>query len=195
MCGEHLRAQRYLVSGVATCMAGFVSPFGSTNDDHFDDYDEYIPAHLPEAGHFLQDHDILEGLDHVEFHRHTRELFEERTVYDMTFGYNLARLNLDTRHPDAGFRYAREIDDPVTLRAVFTPTTPFCPQANTLAIGSFRAWNGLADRHEYELVRVRIAPMHHQQTGINERLKTLESRFQDTGEITEDGEGDELSVG
>jgi len=90
----------------------------------------------------------------------------------MTFNYNLARLNLDTRHTSAGYRYADERDDAIdavesedidrVLRAEFTPTTPFCPQTHTLTIGSFRAWNGLADRHEYDLVRVRAAPMHHQ---------------------------------
>ncbi|ELZ61003.1 hypothetical protein C467_01973 [Halorubrum hochstenium ATCC 700873] len=89
-------------------------------------------------------------------------------VYDMTFDCNLARLNLDTRHEDAGFRYAVERGDaPDTadavaaedaavgadrvLRAESTPTTAFCPQTHTLTVGAFRAWNGLADRHEYDL--------------------------------------------
>lgn len=86
----------------------------------------------------------------------------------MTFDCNLARLNLDTRHEDAGFRYAVERGDaPDTadavaaedaavgadrvLRAESTPTTAFCPQTHTLTVGAFRAWNGLADRHEYDL--------------------------------------------
>jgi len=72
----------------------------------------------------------------------------------MTFNYNLARLNLDTRHTGAGYRYAVERDDADdaveaedidrVLRAEFTPTTLFCPQTHTLTIGSFRAWNGLS---------------------------------------------------
>jgi len=50
----------------------------------------------------------------------------------MTFNYNLARLNLDTRHTSAGYRYADERDDAIdavesedidrVLRAEFTPT-------------------------------------------------------------------------
>jgi hypothetical protein len=47
---------------------------------------------------------VLVGDDHAAFHRLTRDIFEERGVHDATFGYNLARLNLDARHPDAGFR-------------------------------------------------------------------------------------------
>jgi hypothetical protein len=60
---------------------------------------------------------LLSGSDHAAFHRLTMDLFDERGVYDMTFGYNLARLNLDHRHPDAGFRYGREPDDESVLRA------------------------------------------------------------------------------
>jgi len=164
-------------------MAGFPSPFGG-DDSPFDAYDEFVPEHLPNADAFLADHDLLVGDEHVAFHRLTRWLFEERTVYDMTFNYNLARLNLDTRHPGAGYRYAREDDDHSVLRAEFTPTTPFCPQTHTLTIGSFRAWNGLRDRHEYDVIRVRAAPMHHQSDAINAQLVAIEEAFAETGDPT-----------
>jgi hypothetical protein len=153
---------------------------------------------------FLDGHDVLAGSDHVVFHRLTRELFEERKVYDMTFNYNLARLNLDTRHRNAGYRYAVEhdgFDDAIAdesvdrvLRAEFTPTTPFCPQTHTLTIGSFRAWNGLSTRHEYDLVRVRAAPMHHQSNAINDQLAELEQTYLETGDVTADPE-DSAAVG
>jgi hypothetical protein len=175
-------------------MPGFPSPFGSDDSDLFDSYDEFVPEHVPGADRFLDGHDLLAGRDHVAFHRLTRELFEERKVYDMTFNYNLARLNLDTRHGGAGYRYAEEradADDAVAgegidrvLRAEFTPTTPFCPQTHTLTIGSFRAWNGLSGRHEYDLVRVRAAPMHHQSDAINDQLAELERTYVETGDVT-----------
>jgi len=178
-------------------MPSFPSPFGSGGSDTFDDYDEFVPDHVPKPGRFLDTHDLLTGPDHVAFHRLTRDCFEERTVYDMTFNYNLARLNLDSRHKSAGYRYAIERGDAAdavrdadrVLRAEFTPTTPFCPQTHTLTIGSFRAWNGLSDRHEYDLVRVRAAPMHHQSESINERLAELERAYLDTGEVAADPEG------
>lgn len=69
----------------------------------------------------------------------------------MTFGYNLAKLNRDTRHADAGYRYAVDADDPSVLRAEFSPTTEFCPQSDTLTKGSFRAWNALSDPHGDDL--------------------------------------------
>lgn len=171
-------------------MARFPSPFGGDDGGLFDDYEQFVPEHVPEPGPFLAPHRVLTDGDHVDFHRLTRDLFEERTVYDMTFNYNLARLNLDTRHPNAGYRYAVEADDPSVLRAEFTPTTPFCPQAHTLAIGSFRAWNGLTARHEYDLVRVRVAPMHHQHESIGEQLEELEEAFLETGSVTHEPEGD-----
>ena len=139
--------------------------------DGFDDVNAFVPEHLPEPGPFLDGHDLLTGEEHVAFHRVTRDLFEERGVYDMTFGYNLARLNLDPRFPDAGYRYAVERRDPSTLRAEFTPTTPFCPQSDTLTLGSFRAWNGLREAHDYDLVRVAVAPMHDRSDFINRRLR------------------------
>jgi len=181
-----------------TGMPSFPSPFGSDDSDLFDGYDEFASNHLPRPGEFLESHHLLTGADHVAFHRLTRDCFEERKVYDMTFNYNLARLNLDTRHTSAGYRYADERDDAIdavesedidrVLRAEFTPTTPFCPQTHTLTIGSFRAWNGLADRHEYDLVRVRAAPMHHQSRAINEQLAELEQTYLKTGDVTADPE-------
>ncbi|WP_049985381.1 hypothetical protein [Halobellus rufus] len=179
-------------------MVGFPSPFGGGGDDElFDEYGEFEPDHLPEPGAFLDGHGVLAGDDHVAFHRISRDVFEERKVYDMTFNYNLARLNLDTRHANAGFRYAEEADDPSVLRAEFTPTTPFCPQTHTLTIGAFRAWNGLSDRHDYDLVRVRAAEMHHQSDGINDRLRELDEQYLETGSVTHvpEGETDPDQVG
>lgn len=169
-------------------MPGFPRPFASedADEDTFDEYDEFVPDHLPEPGPFLDGADLLEGDDHVAFHRVTREIFEERGVYDATFGYNLARLNLDTRHPNAGFRYAVAPDDPDVLLAEFTPTTKFCPQSDSLTVGSFRAWNGCSDRHEYDRVAVAVAPLHHDSTRINEKLRDLEARSRDDGTVRED---------
>ncbi|WP_135822794.1 hypothetical protein [Halostella litorea] len=177
-------------------MPGIPSPFSDDDGDDaaetFDEYDEFVPDHLPEPGAFLDGHDVLAGDDHLDFHDLTRDLFEERGVYDMTFGYNLARLNLDTRHPSAGYRYAVETDggdapaaaDRAVLRAEFTPTTEFCPQSDTLVRGSFRAWNGLADRHEYDLVRVRVDGVHHNSEEINEDMRQLEETFLETDSVT-----------
>ncbi|MES3516276.1 MAG: hypothetical protein PPP58_01295 [Natronomonas sp.] len=167
-------------------MAGFPSPFGSETEP-FDSYDEYVPEHIPEPNQFLDGHRILFGQPHLAFHRLTRAIFEERTVYDMTFDYNLARLNLDTRHPDAGYRYAEMADDPSVLCAEFTPTTPFCPASHTLTLASFRAWNGLSERHEYDLVRVRVAPTHQQSDSINDRLAELEATYLESDELPGDG--------
>ncbi|MFB6233567.1 MAG: hypothetical protein ABEH61_04845 [Haloarculaceae archaeon] len=163
-------------------------PFGDDDGANFDAIDAFVPEHLPEPDAFLDGHDVLTGDDHVAFHTLTRELFEERGVYDMTFDYNLARLNLDPRHPNAGYRYADESGDSGVLRAEFTPTTPFCPQTHTLTIGSFRAWNGLADRHDYNLVRVRSHPMHHDSEAINEQLAEIEAVYRETGEMPDPAE-------
>lgn len=184
-------------------MRGFPG-IGGSDAAGFDPEDAFVPEHLPEPGPFLDGHDVLVDDDHLAAHRVARECFEERGVYDMTFGYNLARLNRDRRHPDAGFRYAVEVapEDPVgsmggddraasvegdgptaVLRAEFTPTTPFCPQSDTLSVGAFRAWNGLADRHDYDLVRVRVAPMHHDSDGINAKLARSEERYLETGSL------------
>jgi hypothetical protein len=179
-------------------MAGIPSPFSGPNADGasadgFDAYDSFVPAGVPEPGPFLEGHDVLAGTEHAAVHRLTRWLFDDRGVYDVTFGYNLARLNLDRRHPKAGYRYAVEADEVESgsdesgadgaataadrgevLRAEFTPTTPFCPQSKSLTMGSYRAWNGEADRHEYDLVRVRVHPMHHRSESINAELASLE---------------------
>jgi hypothetical protein len=186
-----------------TSMSGFPSPFGGNPGDAagFDDYHEFVPDYVPDVGAFLEGHDVLTWAEHAAFHRLTRGLFEERGVYDMTFGYNLAESNLDARHPDAGYRYALE-RDPVAPsgaaegespsgageaarvpRAEFTPTTPFCPQSDTLTRGSFRAWNGLSDRHEYDLVRVRVDESHHRAAEINGALRGLEEGYLETGSV------------
>ena len=167
-------------------MTGFLGGFARDEADLFDEPETYVPEHLPEPGPFLEGEAVLTGDEHAAVHAIAREVFEERSVYDMTFNYNLARLNRDTRHPTAGFRYAVERDDPAVLRAEFTPTTPFCPQSNTLTIGAFRAWNGLSDRHDYSLVRVRVAPMHQRADSINDRLADLEEQYRETGTIPDE---------
>lgn len=159
-----------------------LAPFGGATDV-FDRYDEFEPANLPAPGPHLEDTDVLTGADHCAFHALTRELFEQRGVYDTTFGYNLARLNLDNRHTDAGFRYGVARDDPAVLHAEFTPTTAFCPQSRLLTIAAFRAWNGETDYHEYDLVSVRVAPLHHGSDTINDQLAWLEERFEETGHV------------
>jgi hypothetical protein len=147
-------------------------PFGRSRSGgpSFDPYDEFVPDHLPDPGPAIRDHDVLEGEDHVRVHQIARGVFEERGVYDSTFGYNLAKLNLDHRHPDAGFRYAT---DGATLIAEFTPTTAFCPQSSVLTTAAHRAWNGLSDRHDFDAVEIRIAPMHQHSEAINEELAEL----------------------
>lgn len=149
-----------------------VPPFGPSSGStaSFDDDDEFVPEHLPAPGPDLQAHEVLEGEDHIEVHRMVRAIFEDRGVYDSTFGYNLATLNLDQRHPDAGFRYA--VDDGV-LHAEFTPTTAFCPQSSLLTKAAHRALNDLAERHEYDRVEVYVAPMHNNSEAINEELGHL----------------------
>lgn len=180
-------------------MVGLPTPFGGESEEEclFDPYDTFNPAHLPDPGSFLSGHEVLSGEHHAAFHRATRAIFEARGVYDMTFGYNLARLNLDTRHTEAGYRYAVErtpADSPAgegasVLRAEFTPTTAFCPQSDTLTKGSFRAWNGQGDRHEFDLVRVRVAGTHQRSDEINATLEELESEFVRTGTVPDDSGG------
>ncbi|SDN10414.1 hypothetical protein SAMN04487949_3380 [Halogranum gelatinilyticum] len=169
-------------------MFGLRSSDADGSSAEFDDIDEFVPDNLPEPGGFLEGHGVLWGEDHVAFHEGTEALFEERGVYDVTFGYNLARLNLDRRHPDAGYRYAVDAEDPAVLRAEFTPTTEFCPQSLALAKASFRAWNGLSDRHEYDFVRVRVDSMHQHSAAINEELDALESEYRRTGELPDEDE-------
>ncbi|WP_458189057.1 hypothetical protein [Haladaptatus sp. NG-WS-4] len=160
-------------------MGLFDSPFSAVtaSQTQFDDYDDFVPEHIPEPGPVLDGHEVLTESDHVEFHELSRDVFERRGIYDATFGYNLARLNLDARHPDAGFRYAVDADDPTVLHAEFTPTTPFCPQSTSLTVGSFRAWNGESDAHEYDLVTVHLNEMHHESDAINEKLDGLVERY------------------
>ena len=136
----------------------------------FDASDEFVPEHLPAPGPHLEDHDVLTGQEHVRVHQIAREIFERRGVYDSTFGYNLAKLNLDRRHPDAGFRYAT---DGSLLYAAFTPTTPFCPQSSVLTTAAHRAWNGEAEAHEFDAVAVRVAPMHQHSDELNRELASL----------------------
>jgi hypothetical protein len=150
-------------------------PLFGTDSPDFDDRSAFVPDNLPDPGPFLDGHDVLTGDAHVRFHEQTHEVFEARSVYDVTFDYNLARLNLDARHPDAGFRYAEDRDDPCVLRAEFTPTTEFCPQSETLAVAAFRAWNGLRDDHDYDAVRVRVHPMHQHAATVNDRLSALDA--------------------
>jgi len=163
---------------------------GSQSDDALAPEGEFDPDVNPVPGAFLAGHDVLAGDDHVAFHELTRELFDERGVYDMTFGYNLADLNRDTRHTEAGYRYAVDADDPSVLRAEFTPTTPFCPQSHTLTIGSFRAWNGLSERHDYDLVKVRVADAHQRSESINDELRDLEETYLETGELPDEDADD-----
>lgn len=165
-------------------MTGSSPAYGAgTNGDVFDAPEAFVPDHLPDPGPTLYGHELLTGNVHVVVHQLATELFEERGVYDVTFGYNLARLNLDRRHPDSGYRYAVHSAEPSRLLAEFTPTTPFCPQVQALTEGSFRAWNGLYERHEYDLVAVRVHPMHQQSEHVNERLRSLEEQFLLTGLI------------
>lgn len=162
---------------------------GSSDGLAFDDEDEFVPDHLPDPGSHLADHDVLTGSAHVQFHAVTRDLFDERGVYDVTFGYNLARLNLDARHTDAGYRYAESTAEPDVLVAEFTPTTEFCPQSQTLAKGSFRAWNGLSERHDYDLVRVRVDETHHKSSIINRQLRDHETRYEESGTLPDPDAG------
>lgn len=156
---------------------------GGSGEDCFDEEGEYVPSNIPEPGPFLEEHTLLTDDAHVEMHDHARESFEEFGVYDATFGYNLARLNLDRRHPDAGLRYARDRDDERVLRVEFTPTTPFCPQSESLTRGTFRALTRTRERSDYDVVRVRVHPMHHAADGINDSLERGEEQFAETGSL------------
>lgn len=154
---------------------------GSDDEETFDEQGTFNEENVPEVGPFIEDHDVLAGRDHIEIHAHAREAFEQYGVYDATFGYNLARLNLDRRHPDAGLRYARDADDPSVLRVEFTPTTPFCPQSESLTRGTFRALTATADHATYESVQVRVHPMHNTADGINDALRRGEEQYAETG--------------
>lgn len=154
-------------------------------DADFDDADAFVAEHLPDPGAFLDGHAVLVGDAHVAVHQESHDRFEQFGVYDATFGYNLARLNLDHRHPAAGFRYGIDPEEPDVLRAEFTPTTEFCPQSTTLSRGVFRAWN--ATESDYRLVSVRVDPMHHRSAATNERLRELEAHYVETGDVVDDG--------
>lgn len=161
-------------------MPDFLSLFGRR--DFLDEWDQYIPDHLPEPGPYLDGHDVLTGDDHVAIHTAVRDVFELRGVYDVAYDYNLARLNIDRRYPDAGLRYAIDADDSTHLRVEFTPSTEFCPQAASLAPAAFRAlWaEGVK---EYDQVTVRIAPAHHIADSINEALEGLEATARESGSL------------
>lgn len=109
--GPTFRAARLEQPG----MSGFLSRFGGSNDsgELFDEYGEFVVDHIPSSGAFLDGHEVLSGRDHVAFHETIKNVFQGRGVYDVTFRYNLARLNLDSRHPDAGYRYAEEVGEPI----------------------------------------------------------------------------------
>jgi hypothetical protein len=145
---------------------------GDADDETFDPEDAFVPDHLPEPGPFLAEARVLEGDEHVAVHAAAREAFGERGVFDATFGYNLAKLNRDRRHPDAGLRYGEAADG--TLRVEFTPTTAFCPQGDSLARGIDRALNADGADHGYPAVAVRIRETHDRAGAINASLADRE---------------------
>ncbi|MFB6256777.1 MAG: hypothetical protein ABEH58_08670, partial [Haloplanus sp.] len=67
-----------------------------------------------------------------------------------------------------------------------------CPQNDTLATASFRAWNAddVEPAHEFDLVRVRVAPMHEGSERTNDRLAELGTAYRDAGELPDPGESD-----
>jgi hypothetical protein len=176
---------------------------GSDGEEPLAEPGTFDPGLVPEPGAFLADADVrvLTGEGHLAVHDLVREAFEARGVYDATFGYNLAALNRDRRHPDAGLRYgvspagratdgastdgASTGDERRALRVEFTPTTPFCPQAGPLATGAFAALNGLDERHDYEVVRVRLAT-HDTADAINDELRARARRYLESGAVDEE---------
>jgi len=143
------------------------------SEPQFDPADAFVPEHIPEPGAFLAGHDVLGGRDHVALHRTAADAFEEYGVYDATFGYNLARLNRDPRHTDAGFRYAEEADDPTTLGPSSRRLPPSVRRPNRSRGG--RSALDAVDTHGYELVRVRVDASLDGSDAVNERLAKLES--------------------
>ena len=159
------------------------------SEPEFDPIDAFVPKNLPEPGAFLREGEVLTGDRHVAVHRRVTDAFEEHGVYDVTFGYNLARLSLDPRHPDAGFRYGEPTDPSAgddgddshaggaggenasrdVLRVEFVPTTAFCPQAEPLAVGALRALRSTPDIG-YDALELRVAERAHEAERINERL-------------------------
>lgn len=142
-------------------------------EDEFVDRDRFAPEFLPAPGPALADATVLTDDDHHAVHEAARAAFEDRGVYDATFGYNLAKLNRDRRHPDAGLRYGRPPDDPSALVVEFTPTTPVCPQGETLGVGAARALRAELEASVASRVSVRVTD--HQRTdAINDRLAGMD---------------------
>lgn len=69
-------------------MPGFPSIGGGSSDDGdlFGEYEQFDPEYIPESGWFLSGHNVLVDDAHTEFHEVTKEIFDDRGVYDMTFG-------------------------------------------------------------------------------------------------------------
>ena len=161
----------------------------STGEDHFDPIGTFVPENIPEIGDHLEAHDVLDGDRHIAVHQCARDLYETFGVYDMTFGYNLADLNRDRRHPDAGCRYAESATENDVLLIAFTPTTEFCPAAEPLAVGMARAWNR-SETAPYGLVRVRVSPMYHASETLNRRLRDMVVGESEFGSSVSDHDGE-----
>lgn len=146
-----------------------------------DDWAEFVPEHLPAPGPHLDGHDVLAGDDHVDLHQRVRDVFELRGVYDAAYGYNLARLNLDRRYPDAGLRYAVAAGDEDCLRVAFTPTTAVCPETASLAPAILRATT--EEEIGYDRVRVRVTPRYQHADRVNETLRELETVADERGSL------------
>lgn len=163
----------------------FLDRFSSNG--FLDDWDEFRPEHLPDPGAHLADHEVLTGEAHLDLHRSVRDVFERRGVYDAAYGYNLARLNLDTRFPDGGLRYAVEeapaADEPSGLRVAFTPTTAVCPETVSLAPAVLRALTAEAEDVGFESVRVRVTSRYQHADRLNSVLSDLERVARDRGSV------------
>jgi len=59
----------------------------------------------------------------------------------------------------------------------------------------FVAWNDLSDRHEYDIVRVRVAEMHHRSDEINGALEDLEANYREGGSLTHAAESESREPG
>lgn len=158
-----------------------------TRNGFLDDWDEYRPDTLPAPGAHLDGHDVLTGERHLELHRSVRDVFERRGVYDAAYGYNLARLNLDTRFPDAGLRYAVEerpaSPEQEVLRVAFTPTSAVCPETVSLAPGILRALTAEAGDVGSDRVRVRVTGRYQHADRLNAVLRDLEQVAQERGSV------------
>lgn len=168
-----------------------------SGDGYLDDWDEFVPDHLPEPGPHLDGHDVLVGEPHLDLHRSVRDIFEIRGVYDAAYGYNLAQLNLDRRYPDAGLRYAVERgteSEPTCLRVEFTPTTAVCPETVSLAPAILRALT--VEDVGYERVRVRVTARYQHADRLNAVLADLERIAHERGSVpaVADLDDDELDA-